>query len=426
MKHYNVFMLSLLTIFQTTSPKVHIIEPLTRSTTKPEHDIKELLQKINSSTYKNILINISDRHAALSFLPHLQTLKKQNKTITVKVPEELNTLLSWCPYIDQIFSSLTEYAYDIEIDIEDLAIHQETTKQVKNKQPLLMIDETIHALWQEQFIQDTNYKVGVFCQPLNTTTQKKSTIEIKDFYPLACMQDISMYTCDTFKIIDVPDHIHIHTFSHRTKKSLPDIAAILHHLDVVITNQPFIAHFAAALNKQVWFIASENSSELSSQYNNIETFEQTNDRNVIFDIMHHLACNMQKPIAQIVTAEVPTGELIDKMTILEIKTERIKDEKKLENIWRELRSLRKTFDTTIAQTPELEQLIQELKSANEALWTTEDLIRDKEREKSFDNEFILLARSVYIQNDERCRAKREINELLGSRLMEEKSYKPYN
>lgn len=128
----------------------------------------------------------------------------------------------------------------------------------------------------------------------------------------------------------------------------------------------------------------------------------------------------------ILNAPVSIGELIDKMTILEIKLERITDEHKLENIRRELLSLQTIFYRTIQVTPELQELIQELKAANEALWETEDLIRDKEREGKFDEEFIRLARSVYIQNDERYRTKSAINRLLDSDLIEEKSYKPYN
>lgn len=142
-------------------------------------------------------------------------------------------------------------------------------------------------------------------------------------------------------------------------------------------------------------------------------------------MLHQLVYLVSKPSAQIVTAEIAIGELIDKMTILEIKAEHIQDEKKLYNVYTELESLQKTFDQWIDTNPELKQLIQQLKAANEQLWSTEDLIRDKEREKCFDNEFIQLARKVYIQNDERCRIKRKINELAGSRLIEEKSYKPY-
>ena len=124
--------------------------------------------------------------------------------------------------------------------------------------------------------------------------------------------------------------------------------------------------------------------------------------------------------------EVAPGELIDKITILEIKIERIKGVEKLANIRFELDSLVKSRDAAINDmTPELKRLGAELKFANEALWEIEDDIRDCERDKNFGNTFIQLARNVYISNDKRANLKRKINELLGSCLIEEKSYANY-
>lgn len=124
-------------------------------------------------------------------------------------------------------------------------------------------------------------------------------------------------------------------------------------------------------------------------------------------------------------AEVQIGELIDKITILQIKKERIKDAAKLMNIETELSTLLTTYTTDVPQTLDIEELWKLLKTTNEALWTIEDDIREKERKRTFDQEFINLARSVYYTNDERCRIKRDINMLTGSRLIEEKSYTDY-
>ncbi|MFC1842116.1 DUF6165 family protein [Candidatus Dependentiae bacterium] len=119
------------------------------------------------------------------------------------------------------------------------------------------------------------------------------------------------------------------------------------------------------------------------------------------------------------------GELVDKITILQIKSENIKDTAKLENIHRELEALGETLDERVEKSPELEDLATKLLVINKQLWDIEDDIRDKERAKEFDTEFIQLARSVYYTNDERCAVKRKINDLTGSRLQEEKSYKDY-
>jgi hypothetical protein len=126
----------------------------------------------------------------------------------------------------------------------------------------------------------------------------------------------------------------------------------------------------------------------------------------------------------ILKIEVAPGELIDKITILEIKLARMSDEGKLSNVQREYAVLTRVADVVLAN-PELTTLRSELKSINEMLWQIEDDIRERERRQDFGPEFIRLARAVYRTNDERARVKREINRLLNSTLVEEKAYAPY-
>jgi hypothetical protein len=124
---------------------------------------------------------------------------------------------------------------------------------------------------------------------------------------------------------------------------------------------------------------------------------------------------------------VPTswGEVIDKITILEIKAERLADAAKLANVARELNELVAVRDREFPGHAGLAALSAELKAINEKLWVIEDDIRDCERAKDFGPAFVALARAVYVTNDERAGAKRRINDLLGSALVEEKSYAPY-
>ena len=128
-----------------------------------------------------------------------------------------------------------------------------------------------------------------------------------------------------------------------------------------------------------------------------------------------------------VQIEVSYGELCDKMTILEIKSARIQDPLKLANVTRELAGLNRVWAAIDpAQVTEAVSAAREaLRVVNEKLWRIEDDIRQQERERRFDAAFIALARSVYQVNDERARLKRRIDELLGSCLVEEKSYAPY-
>lgn len=126
-----------------------------------------------------------------------------------------------------------------------------------------------------------------------------------------------------------------------------------------------------------------------------------------------------------VTVEIAPGELIDKITILEIKSERIADAGKRANVILELETLTACRDAALQPSVELERLTAALRDVNECLWVIEDDIRDCERAGDFGETFVELARSVYKTNDQRAARKREINELLGSRLLEEKSYQPY-
>ncbi len=124
--------------------------------------------------------------------------------------------------------------------------------------------------------------------------------------------------------------------------------------------------------------------------------------------------------------ELSVGELLDKITILQIKSERIDDESKLENINKELHVLQSLWNASPYSENKLDENISELKSINEELWDIEDKIRDKEGAQTFDQGFIELARSVYFTNDKRAKVKRVINSKTGSELIEEKSYSDYS
>ena len=122
---------------------------------------------------------------------------------------------------------------------------------------------------------------------------------------------------------------------------------------------------------------------------------------------------------------VSPGELLDKITILRIKSARMTDPKKLANVRRELEALEETWRSSPYAAADIEHELSALLQVNERLWTIEDDIRDKERAKTFDADFIRLARAVYVENDERAAIKKRVNLKLGSALVEEKSYAHY-
>jgi peptidoglycan hydrolase CwlO-like protein len=127
-----------------------------------------------------------------------------------------------------------------------------------------------------------------------------------------------------------------------------------------------------------------------------------------------------------IKVELSVGELLDKISILQIKAERIVDPSKLENINKELDVLMSLWKDFAYSNNNLESETNELKAINEELWDIEDKIRDKERNQVFDKGFIELARAVYITNDKRAGIKRIINSKTGSELIEEKSYSDYS
>jgi transcriptional regulator of nitric oxide reductase len=123
---------------------------------------------------------------------------------------------------------------------------------------------------------------------------------------------------------------------------------------------------------------------------------------------------------------VSPGEVLDKITILEIKSERMEDPEKVANVRVELGLLRDTWAKAVTEDDTIRDLHAQLKEINEALWEIEDDIRDKERLKEFDERFIELARSVYFTNDRRSQVKKQLNLHLGSQIIEEKSYQDYS
>jgi hypothetical protein len=126
-----------------------------------------------------------------------------------------------------------------------------------------------------------------------------------------------------------------------------------------------------------------------------------------------------------ITVPISPGELLDKITILRIKSTRMSDAGKLANVRSELHALEETWRRSAYAKSGIEADVNALLEVNERLWVIEDGIRDKERAKAFDADFIRLARAVYFENDERAAIKRRINTKLGSSIIEEKSYAEY-
>ena len=130
-------------------------------------------------------------------------------------------------------------------------------------------------------------------------------------------------------------------------------------------------------------------------------------------------------MADVMTVPVSFGEVLDKITILEIKSERIADPEKVKNVRLELDELSANWNQVVQDQTAISNLRSQLKAVNEELWVIEDDIRDQEAAQDFGPKFIELARAVYVTNDKRAAIKKEVNLALGSRFVEEKSYQDY-
>ncbi|HEY8065550.1 MAG TPA: DUF6165 family protein [Methylosinus sp.] len=212
-----------------------------------------------------------------------------------------------------------------------------------------------------------------------------------------------------------------------------DTAAVIENLDLVVTIDTSIAHLAGALGKPVW-IAIKHAPEWRWQleredspwYHSARLFRQS-ARGDWSDVFARMARALAAPHARPAEADailIPgsVGDLIDRITILEIKSEKIADAAKRANVARELSLLAGLRDDRGFAGGALDALADELKDTNLALWEIEDRIRNCEKRSDFGDEFIALARSVYQRNDHRAALKKRINLACGSAIVEEKSY----
>jgi tetratricopeptide (TPR) repeat protein len=226
-----------------------------------------------------------------------------------------------------------------------------------------------------------------------------------------------------------------------------DTAAVMMHLDLIVTSDTAVAHLAGALGRPVWIVLKHVPDwrwmidrEDSPWYPTARLFRQQRAGNWeevfarVADELAQVAANSEtaptgpavdRPeIPGTVSVAVSVGELIDKLTILTIKSERIREPDQLANVHRELEILTEARSRFVAANPEIQRFEGELKRINEELWEIEDHIRDCERRADFGPAFIEFARAVYKTNDRRAAVKRRINEVSGSALVEEKSYSP--
>lgn len=386
----------------------------------------------------------------LQFVRLLPLLKRQGARITFACLKELRPLLTRCEGIDEWLpiDEPAEIRFDIYAPIVSLCgLLKINEKNMPRKVPYVLPDPERVAQWKPQLDAIEGFKIGLCWQGSKTFIGDIfRSIPLRHFAPLALPgvklislqkgYGVEQIASSGVPVVELPN-------LDSSGGAMMDTAAVMQHLDLVITSDTAIAHLAGAMGIPCWVALSTSSDwrwqrnrEDNEWYPTLRVFRQKTlgDWPGVFaqmtealkDRMTGKDVSPARPLPEIIRVPVPPGEVFDKITILQIKSDRIKDPAKLANIRTELAELTAVRDRGYPASAALDALVFDLRSINEKLWEIEDDIRDCERDKDFGPKFIELARAVYTTNDRRAAVKRSINDLLGSRLVEEKSYAKYD
>jgi len=377
----------------------------------------------------------------LQFVRYAPLLKAQGATVILECPERLVKLLGRCPGIDHLIPQGQPLPdYDVYAPLLTLpGLMGTSVEAVPANVPYIEPDPELVERWRAELAGVREFKVGINWQgnPKYAGDRHRS-IPLAHFEPLARVPGVKLFSLQKSTGVEQLPGIAgkfavVELGSRLDEATGPflDTAAVLKGLDLFITSDTAVVHLAGALGVPVWMALSTTPDwrwmairEDNAWYPTMRVFRQ--ERHMDWPpVFARMAAELRKLVpawARSVPVEIAPGELLDKLTILEIKAERIADPGKRGNVLAELEVLAAARDRAIIANDALGELTAELKGINEALWGIEDDLRDCERAGDFGARFVELARSVYKTNDRRAAVKRRINVLLGSELIEEKSY----
>ena len=376
----------------------------------------------------------------VQFLRFVPLVKDRGGRVIVACQKPLLPLFSACPWIDRlVVQGETLPQFDVQAPLMSLPrILGTTLATLPSRVPYLSADPELVQRWQKELATYPGFRIGVAWQgnPKNPADRQRS-FPLASLAPLAKLPGVRLFSLQKGPGSEQIDQrfplVELGSRLDEAAGPFMDTAAVMTNLDLVISACTSLAHLAGALAVPVWIalkFAPEwrwlYGREDSPWYPTARLFRQPQpgDWTAVFDRM---AAVLRPRLAAAtgrgeIAVKVSPGELLDKITILQIKRERFTDPAKLANVGHELDLLRAILDRAVRGSAGLDRLTDELRSVNEALWEIEDQIRCCEREQDFGSRFIEVARSVYQQNDRRAAIKRQINELLNSEIIEEKGY----
>ena len=377
----------------------------------------------------------------IQFVRYLPLMAEAGVVTTFVCPPRLRRLLSATVGGRFLDEPPKRETFDSQIAISSLPHAFKTRLEtIPALVPYLAPELALQEKWAKR-IGDGGFKVGVVWQGNpHPEADRARSIPLASFAPLAQIERVRLISLQKgFGEQQLADAVHSMTVETLGPEfdsgpdAFVDTAAAMAALDLVITCDTSIAHLAGALGRPVW-VALKSDAEWrwmrdrsdSPWYPSMRLFRQTR-RGVWSDVFEDMARELTRMLAErrssrLIVAPCSVGELIDKITILRIKTQRITDERKLGNLRRELEALEARASEAGIVGAIVDALADKLASVNVRLWEVEDEIRVCERDGDFGSRFIALARSVYVNNDERAALKRRINILFDSELVEEKSY----
>jgi tetratricopeptide (TPR) repeat protein len=379
----------------------------------------------------------------LQFIRYAPLVKERGARVVVVCPRALFPLLEGTAGIDLLIPE-GESLPDVDVYATLMSLPgllKTTLNTIPARIPYVSADPDRIAGWRAKLEPIEGFRIGIAWRgsPKHGRDRQRS-FNLERFERLAAIDGVRLislqkgkgaeeirHVAGRFRVVDLGEDLD------RGPGAFLDTAAIMMNLDLVIVPDTALAHLAGALGVPVWIALALSADwrwlldrEDSPWYPTARLFRQTtlDQWDGPFDRMADVLArrSQSRPMCATVTVEISPGELFDKITILEIKRERLSDAAKRENVITELAVLTQARDRSITSSGDLTGLIDELRAVNEALWQVEDDLRLAERAGDFGSRFIELARSVYRLNDRRAAIKRQLNEHLGSRLIEEKSY----
>jgi tetratricopeptide (TPR) repeat protein len=395
---------------------------------------------------KSILLHTEQGFGdTLQFIRYAPLVKAKGGRVIVQCQKSLLLLLSRTPGIDQLVAwGAPSPPFDVYAPLMSLPhLFHTTLETVPADTPYLFPHPELVAHWRRELAPVRGLRVGISWQgsPQHPWDRHRS-LPLELFEPVAQVEGVSLISLQQGPgreqleaLAGRWDVLSLGDLVDKAAGGFMDTAGILKNLDLVMTVDTAIGHLAGGMGVPAWLALHYTPDYRwllgrpdSPWYPSLRLFRQpaVGDWPSVFRQMAEAlpALVAARAGARPLLVEIAPGELLDKLSILQIKKERMKDPAKLRSVRAELEIVTATV-AGLGTSPELENLGAQLKAVNEQLWDIEDAIRQCELDQDFGPHFIELARSVYRTNDHRAALKRAVNELLHSPCKEEKLYADY-